>query len=108
MFGRSLDRWRTSDHWDRADNVERRTTRGWLRVTRRIVAHPISSTGAFGRCEKTSSEGVMAIFIHGAINSCGGRPWPVVEHTIALVAYVVVLGSPLTHSCLIVFIRSSE
>jgi hypothetical protein len=30
------------------------------------------------------------------------------EHTIALVAYVVVLGSPLTHSCLIVFIWSSE
>jgi hypothetical protein len=26
------------------------------------------------------------------------------EHTIALVAYVVVLGSPLTHSCLIVII----
>jgi hypothetical protein len=31
-----------------------------------------------------------------------------VEHTLALVAYVVVLGSPLTHSCLIVFIGSSE
>jgi hypothetical protein len=30
------------------------------------------------------------------------------EHTIALVAYVVVLRSPLTHSCLIVFIGSSE
>jgi hypothetical protein len=37
--------------------------------------------------------------------------WPalaVAEHTLALVAYVVVLGSPLTHSCLIVFIGSSE
>jgi hypothetical protein len=30
------------------------------------------------------------------------------EHTIVFVAYVVVLGSPLTHSCLIVFIGSSE
>ena len=34
--------------------------------------------------------------------------WPVAEHTRALVAYVVVLGSPLTRSCLIVFIRLSE
>jgi len=32
----------------------------------------------------------------------------VAKHTKALVAYVVVLGIPLTHSCLIVFIRSSE
>jgi hypothetical protein len=43
-----------------------------------------------------------------AINTCGGWPWPVAEHTKALVSYVVVLGSPLTHSCLIVFIESSE
>jgi hypothetical protein len=33
---------------------------------------------------------------------------PVAEHTRALVAYMVVLGSPLTHSSLIVFIRLSE
>ena len=32
----------------------------------------------------------------------------VAEHTKALVAYALVLGSPLTHSCMIVFIRSSE
>ena len=32
----------------------------------------------------------------------------IAEHTIALVAYVVVLGSPLTHMSLIVFIRLSE
>jgi hypothetical protein len=57
---------------------------------------------------KTPSEGVTAIFIRGAINTSGGRPWPAAEHTLALVAYVVVLGSPLTHSCLIVFIGSSE
>jgi hypothetical protein len=35
-------------------------------------------------------------------------PWLVAEHTRALVAYVVVLGSPLTHLSLIVFIRLSE
>jgi hypothetical protein len=34
--------------------------------------------------------------------------WRFAEHNITLVAYVVVFGSPLTHSCLIVFIRSSE
>jgi hypothetical protein len=58
--------------------------------------------------QKMPSEGVAAIFIRGAINTCGGWPWPVAEHTIALVAYVVVFGSPLTYCCLIVFIRSSE
>jgi hypothetical protein len=68
----------------------------------------VSSTGAFDRCEKMASEGVTVIFVHGAINTCGGWPWSVAEHTLALVAYVVVLGSPLTHSCLIVFIGSSE
>jgi hypothetical protein len=57
---------------------------------------------------KTPSEGVTAIFVRGTINTYGGRPWSATEHTIALVAYVVVLGSPLTHSCLIMFIRSSE
>jgi hypothetical protein len=51
--------------------------------------------------------GLTAIFICGAINRSGGRPWALAEHTLALVAYVVVLGSPLTHSCLIVFIGSS-
>ena len=34
--------------------------------------------------------------------------WPATEHTRALVAYVVVLGSPLTHICLIVIIRLCE
>jgi hypothetical protein len=58
--------------------------------------------------QKTPSEGVTVIFVRRAINTCGCRPWPVAEHTIALVAYVVVLGSPLTHLSLIVFIGSSE
>jgi hypothetical protein len=26
---------------------------------------------------KTPSEGVTAIFVYGAINTCGGRPWVV-------------------------------
>jgi hypothetical protein len=54
------------------------------------------------------SEGVTYLFDHGVINRCLGRPWLAAEHTLALVAYVVVLGSPLTHSCLIVFIGLSE
>jgi hypothetical protein len=57
---------------------------------------------------KTSSEGATAIFVCGAINRRCGRPWLGAEHNLALVAYVVVLGRPLTHSCLIVFIGSSE
>jgi hypothetical protein len=87
--------------------VESRRPRGWCRVTGRGAAHPVSSTGVFGRCEKMPSEGVTIIFVRGAINTYGGWPWPAAEHTLALVAYVVVLGSPLTHSCLIVFIGSS-
>jgi hypothetical protein len=54
--------------------------------------------------QKMPSEGVTVIFVRGAINTCGGQPWSGAEHTIALVAYVVVLRSPLTQSCLIVFI----
>jgi hypothetical protein len=54
------------------------------------------------------SEWVTALFDRRVINRCLGRPWPVAEHTVVFVACVVVLGSPLTHSCLIVFIGSSE
>jgi hypothetical protein len=93
---------------DQAATVESRRPRGWRRVTGRGAARLVSSTGASDRCEKMPSEGVMVIFVHGAINTCGGWPWSVAKHTLALVAYVVVLGSPLTHSCLIVFIGSSE
>jgi hypothetical protein len=66
------------------------------------------TTGASGRPEKGPSEGVTALFDRGVINRCLSRPWPVAEHTLALVVCVVVLGSHLTHSCLIVFIGSSE
>jgi hypothetical protein len=57
---------------------------------------------------KTPSEGATTIFVCGVINRSGDRAWLSAEHTLALVAYVVVLVSPLTHSCLIVFIGSSE
>jgi hypothetical protein len=62
----------------------------------------------FDAPEKRLVKGLTAIFVCGLINRSSGRPSLVAEHTLALVAYVVVLGSPLTHSCLIVFIRSSE
>ena len=38
----------------------------------------------------------------GLINSPLVDLWLVAEHTRALVAYVVVFGSPLTHLCLLV------
>ena len=46
----------------------------------------------------------MAILAHGAINRRGLSFGMVAEHTRALVAYVVVLWSPLTHLSLIIFI----
>jgi hypothetical protein len=51
---------------------------------------------------------LTALFDCGLINRSCGRPWLGAEHTIVFVDCVVVLGSPLTHSCLIVFIGSSE
>jgi hypothetical protein len=66
------------------------------------------TTGASGAPAEKRTSGVTALFDRGVINRPCGRPWPAAEHTLALVAYVVVLGSPLTHSCLIVFIGSSE
>jgi hypothetical protein len=61
-------------------------------------------TGAFDAPESAATASIAL----GAINTFGGQPWPVAEHTIVLLAYVVVLGSPLTHSCLIVFIGLTE
>jgi hypothetical protein len=49
-----------------------------------------------------------ALFCGRAYKWPFGRLWLAAEHTLALVTYVVVLRSPLTHSCLIVFIGSSE
>ena len=48
-----------------------------------------------------------SIFV-GAINRRGLSLGPVAEHTRALVACVVVLGSPPSHICLIVIIRLCE
>jgi hypothetical protein len=82
--------------------------RGLHRVTERWP-------GAFGHydlcvrsCQKTPSEGVTALFVQGVINRALASLRPIAEHTRVLVAYVVVLESPLTHLSLIVFIRSSE
>jgi hypothetical protein len=61
-------------------------------------------TGASGAPEFAATASIAL----GAINRSGVWSWLVAEHTILLVAYVVVLGNSLTHSCLIVFIRSSE
>jgi hypothetical protein len=71
-----------------------------------------SASDQFDRHVRSSrnlpSEGVTALFDRGVINRCLGRPWTIADHTIVFVTCVVVLGSPLTHSCLIVFIGSSE
>ena len=65
----------------------------------------VDMIGASGQPEKTSSEGVMSILAHGAINRRDLGLGPRVEHTRALVACVVVLGSPPSHIYLIVIIR---
>jgi hypothetical protein len=53
--------------------------------------------GCIQSCRKTPSEGVTALFVRGVINRALGSLGLVAEHTRALVAYVIVLGSPLTH-----------
>ena len=71
--------------------------------------------GASGRSDrhirssrKTPSEGITALFVRWVKNRSHGRPWAVAEHTRALVACVVVLGSPPSHIYLIVIIRLCE
>jgi hypothetical protein len=66
------------------------------------------TTGASGAPAENGQVCATALFDCGVINRPCGRLWPAAEHTLALVAYVVVLGSPLTHSCLIVLVGSSE
>ena len=69
---------------------------------------PVDLTEASGHPELCLVKGYNDSIFVGAINRrCLGLGL-VVEHTRALVAYVVVLGSPLTHSSLIVIIRLSE
>jgi len=57
-----------------------------------------------GQFKKCPVKGYNSSIFMGAINKRGLSLGLVAEHTRALVAYVVVLGSPLTHSSLIVFI----
>jgi hypothetical protein len=70
---------------------------------------------AFGRLDLRvrslrvlSSEGVTSLLNHGVKIEVLASFGLVVEHTRALVACVVVLGSPLSHLSLIVIIRSCE
>jgi hypothetical protein len=84
---------------NRAELTEERQT---------LAASDDQALDASGAPKKCPVKGLITIFICGAINTCGGRPWLVAEHTVVLVAYVVALGSPLTHSYLIVSIGSSE
>ena len=69
---------------------------------------PVNLTGASGHPELCPVKGYNGSIFVGAINRRGLGLGLVAEHTSALVPYVVVLGSPLTHSSLIVFIRLSE
>jgi hypothetical protein len=64
--------------------------------------------GAFGHPVLCPVKEYNGSFVWGLINSPLVGLGPAAEHTRALVTYVVVLGSPLTHSCLIVFIQLSE
>ena len=69
---------------------------------------PVDLTGASGHPELCPVKGYNGSIFVGAINRRGLSLRLVAEHTRALVAYVVVLGSSLTHSSLIVIIRLSE
>ena len=59
---------------------------------------PVDLTGASGHLELCPVKGYNGSIFVGAINRRGLGLRLIVEHTRALVAYVVVLGSPLTHS----------
>ena len=72
------------------------------------VLRPVNTIGASGHPEPCPVKGYNSSIFMGAINRRSLSLGPVAEHTRALVAYVVVVGSPLTHSSLIVFIRLSE
>ena len=65
---------------------------------------PVDLIGASDHHELCPVMGYNGSIFMGAINRRGLGLGLVAKHTRALVAYVVVLGSPLTHSSLIVFI----
>ena len=68
----------------------------------------VDLTGASGHLEPCPVKGYNGSIFVGAINRRGLGLGLVAEHTRALVAYVVVLGSLPTHLSLIVIIQSSE
>ena len=65
---------------------------------------PVDTTDVSGRPEQCPVKGYNGSIFVGAINRRGLGLGPVAEHTRALVACVVVLGSPPSHICLIVII----
>ena len=69
---------------------------------------PVDLTGASGHPELCPVKGYNDSIFVGAINRRGLGLGLVAEHTRALVAYVVVLGSHPSHICLIVIIRLCE
>ena len=83
-------------------------TRGSVVSVERWGPRPTPKRWSVRRPRLLLSERAISSLALRAINTSGARPWLVVEHTKILVAYVVVLRSPLTHSYLIWFIRSNE
>ena len=69
---------------------------------------PVDLTGASGHPKQCPVKGYNGSIFVGAINRRGLSLGLGAEHTRALVAYVVVLGSPPSHSSLIVIIRLCE
>ena len=79
-----------------------------IRYQKLDQARLVDLIGAFGHPELCPMKGYNGSIFVGAINKRGLGLGLVAEYTRALVAYVIVLGSLLTHSSLIVFIRLSE
>jgi hypothetical protein len=77
-----------------------RSVAGWVRS--------VILTGVSSHPSCAQWRGTIALILWGLINSPLVGLWQTAEHTRALVACVVVLRSPLTHSYLIVFIQLSE
>jgi hypothetical protein len=55
--------------------VESERTYGQRRTTGHGAARPVNSTGSSGCPENRPVKGPTAIFVCGAINTCGGWPW---------------------------------
>jgi hypothetical protein len=55
--------------------VKSERARGRRRVTGRGAARPVSLTGVSNHPKNRPMKGPMAIFVCGAINTCGGWPW---------------------------------